>query len=156
MGRRVDVSSFNPPLAGARHAADHNGQVIRGADGIQMRLQHGREAKLTRLHHAFLASSFLQDAASPVDEPKPKAARAPIDCDVCSWVHFKSALMFGVRASGGARYHADLLWDDLILPMSTKFAPDLKSNTGWQTGTMPALAGKAKSAHAGARGRQIQ
>jgi hypothetical protein len=59
MGRRVDVSSFNPPLAGARHAADHNGQVIRGADGIQMRLQHGREAKLTCLHHAFLASSFL-------------------------------------------------------------------------------------------------
>jgi len=68
-------------------------------------------------------------------------------------VHFKSALMFGVRASGGARYHADLLWDDLILPMSTKFAPDLKSNTDWQTGTMSALAGKAKSAHVGGRGR---
>ena len=46
MRRRVDVSSLNPPLPGTRHAADHNRQVIRGANGIEMRLQHGREAEL--------------------------------------------------------------------------------------------------------------
>jgi hypothetical protein len=59
MRRRVDVSSLNPALSGARHAADYNRQVIRGADGIEMRLQHGREAKLGCRHHAFLAASFL-------------------------------------------------------------------------------------------------
>jgi hypothetical protein len=97
MRRRVDVSSFNPPLARTRHAADHNRQVIRGADGIEMRLQHGREAKLSCRHHPFLAASFLQDTAGPVDEPKPKAARAPIDCGVFSVAHFKFVLMFGIR-----------------------------------------------------------
>src|SRR3981081_2729861 len=79
MRRRVDVASLNPALSGTRHAADPNRQVIRGADGIEMRLQHGREAKLGCRHHAFLAASFLQDAASPVDEPKPKADRAPLE-----------------------------------------------------------------------------
>ena len=59
MRRRVNVSSLNPSLPGTRHAADHNRQVIRGADGIEMRLQHGREAKLSCRHHAFLAASFL-------------------------------------------------------------------------------------------------
>jgi hypothetical protein len=52
---------------------------------------------LTRRHHAFLAASFHQDAVSPVDEPKPKAARAPIDCGVVSLAHFKFIPMFGVR-----------------------------------------------------------
>jgi hypothetical protein len=97
MRRRVDVSSLNPPLPGTRHAADHNRQVIRGANVIEMRLQHGREAKPSCRHHAFLAASFLQDAASPVDEPKPKAARAPIDCGVFSSAHFMFVLMFNIR-----------------------------------------------------------
>jgi hypothetical protein len=97
MRRRVDVSSLNPSLPGTRHAADHNRQVICGADGIEMRLQHGREAKLGCRHHAFLAASFLQDAAGPVDEPKPKAARAPIDCGVFSLAHFTFVPMFGIR-----------------------------------------------------------
>jgi hypothetical protein len=93
----VDVASLNPSLSGTRHAADHNRQVIRGADGIEMRLQYGREAKPGCRHHAFLAASFLQHAASPVEEPKPKAARAPIDCGVFSLAHFKFVLMFGIR-----------------------------------------------------------
>jgi len=97
MRRRVDVSGLNPPLSGTCHAADHNRQVIRGADGIEMRLQHGSEAKLGGRHHAFLAASFLQDAAGSVDEPKPKAARAPIDCGVFSLAHFKFVLMSGIR-----------------------------------------------------------
>ena len=57
---------------------------------------------LSRLS-AFLAASFRHDAASPVDEPKPKAAYAPIDCGVFSLAHFKSVLMFGIRASVAAR-----------------------------------------------------
>ena len=103
MCRRVDISSLNPPLAGTRHAADHNRQVARGANGIEMRLQHGREAKLGCRHHAFLAASFLQDATSLIDEPKPKAARAPIDRDVFSLVHFKFVLTFSIRASVAAQ-----------------------------------------------------
>ena len=62
-----------------------------------MRLQRGREAELSCRHHAFLAASFLQDAASPVDEPKPKAARAPIDGGIFSLAHFKFVLIFGIR-----------------------------------------------------------
>ena len=97
MRRRVDVSGLNPPLSGTRHAADHNRQVIRGADGIEMRLQHGCEAELARRHHALAAAPFREGVAGPVDEPKPKTARAPIDCGVFSLAHFKFALMSGIR-----------------------------------------------------------
>ena len=89
--RRVDVSGFNPSLSGTGHAADDDGQLMRGADGLQMRLQHGREAKLACRHHALVAAPFPEDVAGPVDEPKPKTARAPIDRDVCSLFHFNPA-----------------------------------------------------------------
>jgi hypothetical protein len=46
---------------------------------------------------AFLAASFRQDTAGPVDEPKPEATGAPIDCGAFSLAHFKSVLMFGIR-----------------------------------------------------------
>ena len=88
--RRVDISGFNPPLPGAGHAADDNGQPRRGADGFQMRLQHGREAKLACRHHALVAAPFPQQITGPVDEPKPKTARAPIDRDICSLAHCNS------------------------------------------------------------------
>jgi hypothetical protein len=93
MCRCVDVSGFNPSLAGTRHAADNDRQVIRSADGIEMRLEYSREAELACRHHSFLAASLSQDTARSVDAPKPKAAGAPINCDVSSHAHFKSVLM---------------------------------------------------------------
>jgi len=73
---RVDVSSLNPSLPGTRHAADHNRQVICGADGIEMRLQHGREAKLGCPPSCLPGCVVPLGRRRPVDEPKPKAARA--------------------------------------------------------------------------------
>jgi hypothetical protein len=101
MRRCVDVSGFNPSLAGTRHAADNHGQVIRSADGIEMRLEYGREAELGCRDHPFLAASLSQNAARSVDAPKPKAAGAPINRDVSSRVHIKSVLISGIRALGG-------------------------------------------------------
>jgi hypothetical protein len=91
--RRVDISGFNPSLPGAGHAADDNGQLMRGADGLQVRLQHGRKAELARRHHALVAAPLAEDVAGPVDQPKTKTARAPIDRDICSLFHFKSVPM---------------------------------------------------------------
>ena len=42
-----------------------------------------------------LAASFRQNAASLVDEPKPKAARAPIDRDICSLAHSSLRMFSG-------------------------------------------------------------
>ena len=58
-----------------------------GADGFQMRLQHARKTGLGCRHHPFLAASLPQDVTCPVDEPKPEAAGAPIDCNVASLIH---------------------------------------------------------------------
>ena len=108
--RRVDISGFNPSLSGAGHAADDDGQLMRGAVGLQMRLQHGREANLARRHHALVAAPFPEDVASPVDEPKPKTARAPIDRDICSLFHFNPARMQSRAAA--TSYHADLAGEE--------------------------------------------
>ena len=91
--RRVDISGFNPPASGTGHAADDNGQPRRGADGFQMRLQHGREAELACRHHAFVAAPFSQHVAGPVDVPKPETARTPVDRDIYSLAHFNSVPM---------------------------------------------------------------
>jgi len=53
-----------------------------------------------------MATSFPEDVASPVDEPKPKTARAPIDRDVCSLFHFKSVP--NAICAAATWYHADL------------------------------------------------
>jgi hypothetical protein len=106
---------LQPILAGTRHAADNDRQVIRSADGIEMRLEYGREAELGCRHHSFLAAPLSQNTARSVDGPKPKAAGAPINRDVSSLVHFKSVLISGIRALGATvsrqlfimgRYHS--------------------------------------------------
>jgi hypothetical protein len=71
------------------------------ADGIEMRLEHGRETELGCRDHPFLAASLSHNAARLVDAPKPKAAGAPINRDVSSLAHFNSVLISGIRALGG-------------------------------------------------------
>ena len=116
--RRVDISGFNPPLSRTGHAADDNGQPRRGADGFQMRLQHGREAKLACRRHALMAAPFREGVASPVDKPKPKTARTPIDRDVCSLFHSNPSQC---HRRLGTSYHVDL-------PASyARFVIDLRS-----------------------------
>jgi hypothetical protein len=53
-----------------------------------------------------VAAPFPHDVAGPVDEPKSKTARAPIDRDICSLAHLKS-VPDAIRATG-AWYHAGL------------------------------------------------
>jgi hypothetical protein len=113
--RRIDVSGFNPALSGAGHAADDNGQPRRGADGLQMRLQHGREAKLACRDHALVAAPFREDVAGPIDQPKPKTARAPIDRDICSLFHFKPVPM--LSAAAATSYHADPAGEEFTCPV---------------------------------------
>jgi hypothetical protein len=57
---------------------------------------------------AFLAASFRLDTAGPVDEPKPEATGAPIDCGAFSLAHFKSVLKVRCPRLGSGRYHIPL------------------------------------------------
>ena len=65
------------------------------------------EAKLACRHHALVAAPFPEDVAGPVDEPKPKTARAPIDRDICSLLHFNS-VPNACHPRLGTSYHAGL------------------------------------------------
>jgi hypothetical protein len=84
----------------------------RSTSSFQVRLQHNGEAELACHHHALVAAPFSEDIARPVDQPKPKAAGAPIDRDISSLFHFHPVRMPS-RASATS-YHAD--------PAGEKFA----------------------------------
>jgi hypothetical protein len=58
-----------------------------------------------------VAAPFAEDIASPVDQPKPETARAPIDRDVCSLAHFKSVPMLSAP------------WDNGITPICRRATP---------------------------------